>query len=105
MKKNLFIAACALLLTACDCLQEVSGTVRDRETQLPIAEVQVKAKSSLRAYMQTDSTGKFGYHGISGGIFGCPKVKLQFSKAGYRTCKRSFSSFQRGEVVKMVPLK
>lgn len=105
MKRILPFALMAFLLTACDCMQEVTGEVRDKETNAPLAGVTVKAKLSLSYDGLTDSTGAFGYRGISGGLFGCPDVRLIFSKEGYKTSHRSFNSFAHGETVEMTPVR
>jgi hypothetical protein len=104
MKKFIHLfSLMAVLLTACDCMQEVTGEVRDKETNAPLADVAIQAKFSLSYNGLTDSTGLFGYRGISGGLFGCPNVRLTFSKEGYKTAQRSFNSFMHGETVLLSP--
>ena len=101
MKKIVLLTIGCLALTACDCIQSISGTVRDSVTHEPLTGVSIHIKSAYTSRMETDSTGHFGYRGISGGLFGCPRVVINFSKEGYADCKRSFSSFSSGEVVEL----
>jgi len=73
----------SLLLNACDCSQRLIGVVFDEETKQPIDSVYIHKENHTGDY--SDSTGRFQIHAISGGLTGCPLLKLSFSKPGYTT--------------------
>ena len=63
-------------------MQKVSATVLDKETKQPIDSVYaVKAERDLGEY--TDTSGQFKLSSISGGLCGCPPMKVVVSKKGY----------------------
>jgi hypothetical protein len=100
MKKLLIIF---LLVTSvsCDCIQEASGTIVDAKTGLPLEGVSYKGNWEIRT---TGSTGNFFYHGISGGLFGCPPVTFIFEKEGYKK-KKVVVSNHAEKKVKLYPKK
>ncbi|RZA07446.1 MAG: hypothetical protein EOO68_03420 [Moraxellaceae bacterium] len=53
----------------------------------------------------TDEKGNFKYGGISGGLFGCPDVKLKFIKPGYDTLIKTFPSGTHQDTVLLKKLK
>lgn len=63
------------LLLSCDCLQEVTGTIIDYDTGLPLGGTEVYNKKRNRNTIKTDSTGNFKLTAISGG-FGCPPMTV-----------------------------
>ena len=74
----------SLLLNACgDCSQRLIGVVLDEATKQPIDSVYIHKENYAGEY--SDSTGQFQIHAISGGLTGCPLLKLSFSKPGYKT--------------------
>ena len=73
---------------SCDCMQHAAGVVVDKESGKTLDKVALgKFKKetdnpySKRSY--TDALGRFEYSSISGGLSGCPKLTLFFSKDGY----------------------
>lgn len=72
------------LLTSCDCMQHVTGTVLDAETSEPIEGAQVQKENKDYDKDETDEKGKFAVESISGG-FRCPPMTLVVSKKGYQT--------------------
>ena len=82
----------SILCSSCDCISEGHGVVVDSATSLPLDSVVAKSymdKVRDNAYegeMVTDATGEFtGSTGLTGGVFGCPDLVIEFSKTGYET--------------------
>lgn len=63
------------ILTSCDCLQEVEGTVVDKETGRLLNSVTVYNKNQDWITTTTDTTGHFELSSISGG-FRCPPMTV-----------------------------
>jgi len=74
-----------MLFTSCDCLQIVTGTVIDSDTNQPIQGVQVHKQNKDHDKDETDEKGKFAIKSISGGLFGCPPMTIIVTKDGYET--------------------
>jgi hypothetical protein len=73
-----------LLLSSCDCVQDVYGTVLDADNHQPIDSVYVYKKNRESHYSYTDTNGHFEVESISGGLtFGCPPMTVELKKAGY----------------------
>lgn len=96
-QKNSIMKAKGLILlllifgcVSCDCLQHVQGKVIDAETQQPISEVIVKRDTNVVVY--TDSIGGFEFTTMTGGLFGCPKIKLSFEKEEYIKTSKEYKS-------------
>ena len=79
-----------VVVVSCDCLQHVQGKVIDSETQQPISEVIVQKDTGYVIY--TDSIGNFDFTTMTGGLFGCPKIKLSFEKEGYIKTSKEYKS-------------
>lgn len=80
----------SLFLYSCDCFQHADGVVLDKESKRPIANTRVanlvlKLPAGYKNYFLSDSLGRFrvNYPRLGQGLFGCPALKLTFSKAGY----------------------
>lgn len=106
-----FFCLC-LFVSACDCVQEASGIVLDKTTGLPLDSVAIgklgkedpsQPYSYLHVY--TDSTGRYEYGDISGGLFGCPDLKLFFFKNGYETTGLTFPSATQNDTVYLEPVR
>jgi hypothetical protein len=76
-----------ICLTACDCLQRVSGCVIDKETGKPIMGINVCNEYSNTNCFVTDSMGRFDLKAMSGGLLGCPSMKINIQAEGYVTKK------------------
>ncbi len=74
-----------IFLTGCDCMQLARGVVIDASTNQPIDSVIVSVVYRDQLYKQhfTDTSGRFQFSYLSGGIFGCPPIRLQLEKSGY----------------------
>jgi len=85
MNKIINRATLILLLSfsSCDCYQNVSGKVIDFETKKPIDSVCVQ-KVNRKHCNYSDSEGNFKLQAISGGLFGCPPMKIILNKDGYK---------------------
>lgn len=73
-----------MLITSCDCMQNVTGTVLDAETSLPIEGAHVQKENKEYDKDETDEKGEFTVESISGG-FRCPPMIVVVSKEGYET--------------------
>ena len=74
-----------ILITSCDCVQRVEGTVIDSETLQLIDSALISKFGREISIEHTDSIGNFTLQGISGGLFGCPGMKVEIKKFGYET--------------------
>ena len=97
MRKVLTFYLVSTLLASCDCLRHAEGHVIDKHTNLPISEVQITnsydfKKRETNYLVESDETGFFRYSDISGGLFGCPKLTLVFSKSGYKVLESAVKS-------------
>lgn len=75
---------CLVLFVSCDCYQQVSITVVDEETGMPLQGVKVYAKGNGFEDPLTDKIGYFKFVNVSGGLR-CPPMKLVIEKAHYQT--------------------
>lgn len=71
--------------TSCDCLQNVTGTVVDAQTNQPIQDAHVQKMNKNNVQADTDENGGFELSCISGGLFGCPPMTVVVSMDGYET--------------------
>ncbi len=83
MEKNITTIAALFILTSCDCLQVVRGTVVDLNTDKPLKNVHVFKDGKSYDECNTDSSGAFQIESISGGMFGCPGMTVVIEKDGY----------------------
>ena len=79
-----------LFLYSCDCFQHADGVVLDKELKQPIVNTRVenvkfKMPAGYKNYSLSDSLGRFkvNYPLLGKGLFGCPELRLTFSKPGY----------------------
>ena len=80
--RHLLLASTVSSLSSCDCLQNVSGTILDKDTKQPIDSVYVhKDTKSYGEY--SDKDGEFKLEAISGGLWDCPDMTVILSKEGY----------------------
>jgi len=86
------------ILTSCDCVQNVTGTVIDEQTDHSIqdAHVQIENKKYDQAY--TDEDGKFEIRSISSGLFGCPPLSIIVNKEGYVSKKVEIDNSEHGTI-------
>lgn len=82
----------SLFLYSCDCIQHADGVVLDGESKqfIPNARVEnskFKMPAGFAKYSLSDSLGQFKvrYPLLGKGLFGCPDLKLTFSKPGYNS--------------------
>lgn len=86
------------IIFSCDCLQHTSGYVLDYETKLPLDSVLISRyfKSDsiypIDKYIVTNEKGFFEFTGMTGGLFGCPKLKLEIEKQGYENIIKKYRS-------------
>jgi hypothetical protein len=105
MKKYLKAAIITLVFISCDCMQEANGVVLDRQTKESIGNVSLgkfeneDPNNLFSRRVFTDKKGHFDYHGISGGLSGCPDLVLFFNKKGYKTTKMVFKPYTKIDTV------
>jgi hypothetical protein len=79
---SIMLMSTLFTLGSCECYQNVEGVVLDKKTNKPIDSVMVqKIDRGIGEF--SDSTGAFKIHANSGGIFGCPLMKISLTKSGY----------------------
>jgi len=91
LQRNILIFIFAIFIS-CDCLQHVQGVVIDSDTQLPIDSVKIIRDTGRIFHIYTDSIGNFEITTMTGGLFGCPKIKLSFEKEGYNKTTKKYKS-------------
>tara|TARA_R110002049_G_scaffold286226_1_gene467890 strand:+ start:4580 stop:4903 length:324 start_codon:yes stop_codon:yes gene_type:complete len=80
--KGIAILIFGITLVSCDCHQNVSGKVLDSQTKEPIDSVYVhKINKDYGKF--TSENGAFELDATSGGLFGCPPMKIVLNKNGY----------------------
>jgi hypothetical protein len=84
--------ASLFLLLSCDCDQHANGEVIDEATKQLLPDVYIHIKGKPERHMTTDKTGSFHLTNISGGIGGCPSLKLIFEKPGYYATEVDFDT-------------
>lgn len=86
-----------LLLIGCDCQQRAEGVVLDKATKETLCNVALgrykkeDPNNSFTTFQYTNDKGHFDFHGISGGLFGCPSLTLYFSKEGYKPTELKYN--------------
>lgn len=86
MKIILTLSAALAVLVSCDCYQQISGTIVDKNTGKPLKGVSVYNIQKDRIKTITDSTGHFELSAISGG-FRCPPMKVAVQAENYKIIK------------------
>lgn len=86
------------VLTSCDCVQNVTGTVLDAQTGLPLEGALVHEENMDNPRVSTEKDGKFEIEGISGGLFGCPPMTVVISKDNYETQTVKIDNFGKATV-------
>jgi len=100
-----YLVAAITLLTSCDCIQQATGVVLDRQTKAPVENVALgkyekpDTNNSYSRRIYTDSKGQFDYRSTSGGFIKCPDLILYFDKQGYKIKKMTFKSFTQNDTV------
>ena len=73
-----------MLLSACDCLQSVTGTIVDANSGNPIANALVYKDEDQSVSDSTDQDGKFELNDITG-VKNCNTLTLVIEKPGYNS--------------------
>jgi len=98
IKKLFLLSILLLILYSCDCIQHVQGYVIDSSTLQPIDSVELSRYYHKQNYYPlevktyTDSIGRFDYSAMTGGLFGCPKVRFYVVKSGYELYQKRYRS-------------
>jgi hypothetical protein len=82
--KPIFTIMIITLLSSCDCIQIASGILIDKKTKLPIQQAKVTNMNKEWVTIETDSSGRFQLKSVSGGLCGCPPMKILIKKEGYK---------------------
>jgi|21_taG_2_1085346.scaffolds.fasta_scaffold34811_2 hypothetical protein len=83
LNKGILLLILGIILIACDCHQNVSGKVLDSDSKTPLDSVYVH-KISRDYGKYTTENGTFELDATSGGLFGCPPMKIILNKKGYK---------------------
>ena len=94
LKRTVTILGLIFILSSCDCVQDVYGTILDvetvsilgvlTETLKPIDSVYIYKRSHENDSGFTDTNGHFEINSIDGGLsIGCPPMTVMLQKKGY----------------------
>jgi hypothetical protein len=84
LMKPIFTIIIVALFSSCDCMQTATGILIDKKTKLPIEQAKVTNVNKTWLTMETDSSGRFQLSSVSGGLCGCPPMKILIEKEGYK---------------------
>lgn len=93
MVRLLCVCICIITIIGCDCIQRVNLVVIDQNTEYQIDSVEIWETGSPELIYQVKGFDVFRYERISGGLFKCPKVELNFRKEHYKTFSKKLESF------------
>ena len=82
LNKTIILLIIGVTIISCDCHQNVSGKVLDSDSKKPLDSVYVH-KISREYGKYTSENGTFELDATSGGLFGCPPMKIVLNKKGY----------------------
>jgi len=105
MQQYITIILITMSFTSCDCIQQATGIVLDRQSKQPIEKVSLgkyEKEDPNNSYSRrdfTDKNGLFNYSSTSGGLRECPDLVLYFNKNGYKTTKMVFESYTTNDTV------
>jgi hypothetical protein len=77
------VSTITIVLTSCDCYQNVSATVLDRITKQPIDSVYAQKANNNYTHIYSDKNGYFELRSISGGLGGCQPMHVAITRVGY----------------------
>ncbi len=80
--------------TACDCVLYISGRVIDASNNKPLEGVHINNSNTGKSYATTDSTGLFSFTAISGGLFKCNSILVNYNMNGYQNHEAKCPSMQ-----------
>ena len=86
------------MLYSCDCNQIVEGIVLDKDTKQPVDSVYIQNIQKHYDKSFTNEKGHFVIRSISGGIGGCPTMKLELTKGSYETKTLEIESGKRDTI-------
>lgn len=98
MKKITSITIILTLLAACDCNQQVEGTVIDSATKKPIGNVEIYNQIKPRNKTQTDENGFFKLSNISGGLTR-PPMKIIIEHKDYERVETEIEAGGRKDIL------
>ncbi|WP_123776128.1 hypothetical protein [Brumimicrobium aurantiacum] len=76
----------SVLFLSCECRQEASGIILDKNTNEPIDSVIVRGEEGMDGEVYSAEDGSYAIDGgMTGAVKGCPDSKVSFSKEGYET--------------------
>ena len=96
--KKIIIYIMTIFLIGCDCVQEIEGYVIDEDSGKVIDGVKVWKKQRPNMIEESDKSGFFNYHGISGGIRKCADLNLIFEKEGYKRLEKTYPAYNPEKV-------
>ncbi len=76
LKVFIWLTIFATCLYSCDCVQIASAKVLDATRKQPIDSAKAFKKSRTEQITLTNANGTFELHSISGGLSGCPPMRL-----------------------------
>ncbi len=98
--KIAMLYAAPLVMSGCDCIQNVSGKIVDKTTGKPVVGITVAKNNTSDKFTTTDSTGYFKLKGISGGR-GCPPMEVIIAGGGYKTTREEIPADDGYKVIQV----
>jgi hypothetical protein len=92
------IVLLSFLLTSCDCVILVEGSIKD-DKNVPISDVTFYSLNKTYNTKKSGVDGKFSFSEINGGVGKCSSIDLVFEKSGYKTDTITFKSGSKDVVV------
>lgn len=84
--QKIIVFGLMIVFAACECYTTGDGRVYDEQSKQPLSGATVTVDCE-DATATTDSSGYFEIGYLSGGLFGCPDLKLTISMDGYEESK------------------
>ena len=98
MRKLIYIFIALTFLVSCDCNQNIKGTILDRNTKVPIENVEICNKNKSWSKTKTDEKGYFELSDVSGGIT-CPPMTIIIEHKDYEKAENEIESGGQKEIL------
>ncbi len=98
MRQLIYIFIAFTFLVSCDCNQNIKGTILDRNTKVPIENVDIYNKNKSWSKTKTDEKGYFELSNVSGG-FTCPPMTIIIEHKDYEKVETEIESGGQKEIL------
>jgi len=100
-KSPILIPVILLLISSCDCVQQLELTILDQNTHKNISNVEIYDTNTLVKKEFIEKEGHYSFHKIAGF---CPGFSLTLEKQGYKTEKLLFDSHIQTDTIYLTPV-